>query len=291
VRSRLWSLVDPDVAHTQAVCRLRALVLVSTVVVTMAIAGSEGRDRLAASADARTTGGSPARSSPAAPSPTSLNRGTTTTTVGTSMAVAPSPASAPGLPATEPGTVPVLTRIDTTDPVVFITIDDGIVRSAATADALHRLGVPVTLFLVDDPVRVGRSYVSSLPDATVESHTSTHPDLRTLSEGRQRAEICGNVETIDDAFGHRATLFRPPYGNFDDGTRRAAAACGMRAIVLWSVVVDGGSISFRTTPRLRPGDIVLLHFTDDLPSDLQVLAERIEAAGLTVGSLEDYLRV
>jgi peptidoglycan/xylan/chitin deacetylase (PgdA/CDA1 family) len=289
VRSRIWALVDPNVAHTQAVCRLRALVLVSTVIVTIAVAGSEGRDRLAASADERTTDGSPGRGSPAVASPTSLAGGTTTT-VAASMPAPPSQPTTPGLPTTEPGTVPVLTRIDTTDPVVFITIDDGSVRSAATADALQRLGVPVTLFLVDDPVRVGRSYFSSLPDATVEAHTSTHPDLRTLSEARQRAEICGNVDTIEASFGHRPALLRPPYGNFNDDTRRAAAACGMRAIVLWSVVVEGGSISFRTTPRLRPGDIVLLHFTDALPSDLQVLAERIESAGLTVGSLEDYLR-
>lgn len=288
MRSRLWALVDPQVAHTQAVCRLRALVLVSSVVVTIAVAGSEGRDRLA-SADVGATDGSPGRSAPAAPSPTS--QAETTTTVGASLPAPPPQPATPGLPTTEPGTVPVLTRIDTTDPVVFVTIDDGSVRSAATADALRRMGVPVTLFLVDDPVRAGRSYFSSLPDATVEAHTSTHPDLRTLSEGDQRAEICGNVETIDATFGHRPTLFRPPYGNFDDDTRRAAAACGMRAIVLWNVVVERGAVSFRTTPHLRPGDIVLLHFTDVLPSDLQLLAERIEAAGLTVGSLEDYLGV
>ncbi len=44
-----------------------------------------------------------------------------------------------------------------------------------------------------------------------------------------------------------------------------------------------------TKRQLHRGDIILLHFTPTLYSDLQVLALRIAAAHLTVGPLENYI--
>ena len=60
-------------------------------------------------------------------------------------------------------------------------------------------------------------------------------------------------------------------------------------MVLWEVVVEDGQMRFRTVPQLRPGDIVLMHFTDGLPNDLRVLSEAIRYVGLHVGRLQDYL--
>ncbi|WP_052681286.1 hypothetical protein [Saccharothrix sp. ST-888] len=40
---------------------------------------------------------------------------------------------------------------------------------------------------------------------------------------------------------------------------------------------------------LRPGDVVLLHFTDTLASDLQRALTAAEAAGLTPAGLTGYL--
>jgi hypothetical protein len=71
-------------------------------------------------------------------------------------------------------------------------------------------------------------------------------------------------------------------------TRQAARACGMRAVVEWSAAMDGGELTVRGG-RLGPGDIVLLHFRPTLASDLALLLDKIRAAGLTVGRLEDYL--
>lgn len=281
---RVWRLLDPKVRHTQAVCRLRALVLASTTALAVSIIGSTGR--VHTSEAAATLAGTSSTEVPAKSARRSIQR--TTSTESATASVTRDNRSIQSL-LSQTATAPVITRIETTDPVVFVTIDDGTERSPEVADVLSELDMPVTLFLVDHPIDVGAGYFASLPGALVESHTRTHADLRVLSEADQRAEICGNADTIAAAFGSRPSLFRPPYGYHNDATHRAAADCGMSAVVLWNVVVEDGTISFRTVPRLRPGDIVLLHFTAGLPDDLRLLYERIRAAGLTVARLEDYL--
>jgi peptidoglycan/xylan/chitin deacetylase (PgdA/CDA1 family) len=128
-----------------------------------------------------------------------------------------------------------------------------------------------------------------LPDSLVESHTRSHPDLRTLPEEGQRAEICGNADTLERAFGRRPVLFRPPYGAYNEATMRAAAACGMKAVVLWEVSVNGADVGYRTLPQFRAGDILLMHFRSTFVTELRALADRADEAGLRFALLEDYL--
>jgi peptidoglycan/xylan/chitin deacetylase (PgdA/CDA1 family) len=206
---------------------------------------------------------------------------------GTSAATAPPVTLVPL--ASTPGVAPVITRVETTDPVVFLTIDDGHTRSPEVRAALEEVGVPVSLFLLDGPVQADAEFFRRLPDTVVESHTRTHADLTTLPEDAQRAEICGNADTLEGAFGRRPVLFRPPYGAYNEATTRAAAECGMAAIVLWEASVNGADVSFRTTPQLRAGDILLMHFRPSFVTELRALADRAGEAGLRFALLEDYL--
>lgn len=206
----------------------------------------------------------------------------------TAPTTAPPPVTLVPLAST-PGAAPVITRVETTDPVVFLTIDDGHTRNPEVRAALEELGVPVTLFLLDGPVQADPEFFRRLPDTLVESHSRTHPDLRTLPEEGQKAEICGNADRLEQAFGRRPVLFRPPYGAYNDGTKRAAAACGMKAIVLWEVSVNGADVEYRSVPQLRAGDILLMHFRPTFVTELRALADRADEAGLRFALLEDYL--
>src|SRR5438128_1702513 len=60
------------------------------------------------------------------------------------------------------GGVPVISRIATTDPVVFFTIDDGWVRDPAVLTFLRDHHVPVTLFVLPAPVHQGLSYFQAI---------------------------------------------------------------------------------------------------------------------------------
>src|SRR5439155_634315 len=61
-----------------------------------------------------------------------------------------------------------------------------------------------------------------------------HRHLPTLDRDAQRAEIAGPVELLASRYGVHATLFRPPYGEYDDQTRKTVAELGLR-FVLWTV--------------------------------------------------------
>ena len=193
-----------------------------------------------------------------------------------------------------PGPLPeVLTRVPTTDPVVFLTIDDGAVKDPEVLAKIRQAKVPVSLFLVESEARADVGYFADLvaAGASIQNHALTHPDLRTLSPAAQAREVCGWTTLGPQLFGGKApTLFRPPFGYFDDSVRRAAAGCGFSTMVLWHATVNDGVLLIQGREKLLPGDIILMHFRPDLSENLSVVFAALAAEGLGVGRLEDYVR-
>lgn len=207
---------------------------------------------------------------------------TTTTTTWPRTPVPERPAAAP---------VPVLSRIVTDDPVVFLTIDDGAVRDPRVADLLASARIPATLF-------VNESYYLSDPDyfarvasggGSINSHTRTHRRLTTLTEVQQRNEICGMRDVLARHLLAPGHLFRSPYGIQNATTQRVAATCGINAILMWRATINNGQVQYQQGDTLRPGDIVLSHFRADLYEGLVAFLFEAGRAGLTVAPIEDYL--
>ncbi|WP_338697216.1 polysaccharide deacetylase family protein [Streptomyces sp. Q6] len=204
------------------------------------------------------------------------------------------------LPPRGPGAVPpVVDRVPTRDKVVFLTYDDGAEKDPRFVDLVRDLRLPISMFLTHSVAAPGYGHFGTLRrlGAEVENHTLTHPFLPGLGYVGQHAEICGQQDRLRSRFGTAPRLLRPPYGNYDADTLRAAGACGIDAIVLWRASMqihdlryaDGGD-------RLHPGDIILTHFRG--PADLKGttltqmttrMLRRIQEQGFTVGRLEDYL--
>ncbi|WP_190066428.1 polysaccharide deacetylase family protein [Streptomyces griseocarneus] len=216
-------------------------------------------------------------------------------------------AAPPAPPAKKPvatsgpgGTPPVVRRIPTQDKVVFITIDDGAEKDPEFVKMAQDLKLPFTMFLTDDIARAGSGYgyfdrLRALGNG-VHNHTLGHPNLRTLPADAQRREICGQQDALEKRFGTRPTLFRPPYGNYNDATLTAAGGCGVRAVVLWEVTMQINDMRYAQGDSLRPGDIVLAHFRG--PGELKGtsmtkmvtnMLRSIQRQGYTVARLEDYL--
>jgi peptidoglycan/xylan/chitin deacetylase (PgdA/CDA1 family) len=193
------------------------------------------------------------------------------------------------LPAT--GKAQVFYRIPTTEPVIFLTIDDGIVKNQAGFEAMQQKGAVATLFLNDSMIKEDYDYFARWQAAgsSIQNHTVNHPYLRKLTFAQQKEEICTNGQTLQEVYGTPQTLFRAPYGEFNDDTLRAAAQCGVKALVNWSVLVHAGQISYQQASRLRPGDIVLLHFTENMERDLAAIFAAAQAQNLQIGRLEDWL--
>lgn len=195
------------------------------------------------------------------------------------------------LPPITNGLAPVISKIPTKQKVVFLTIDDGANKQPSELQMLKDNGLVASLFLTDSSISNNRAFFNDFIPAgnLIEDHTITHRNLRTLSYAEQKQEICGMADTMQKQYGRRPELFRPPGGDYNTDTQRAAAACGMKAVVLWIAKANGGSMQYQVGNTLQAGDIVLMHFRPEFAQDLQAFINAKNAAGLTVTLLEPWL--
>ncbi|HEV8555415.1 MAG TPA: polysaccharide deacetylase family protein [Actinophytocola sp.] len=190
------------------------------------------------------------------------------------------------------GRAPVIRRIPTDKPYVFITIDDGEIKDPNALSLITQSGFRPTMFLAQKFVAGEAAYFRDIRDQTgadIEDHTVNHPNLRGKPYAFQRKEICDDADAEAAEFGRRPVLFRPPYGNWDTNTQKAAADCGMRAVVLWTAAVNNGVVQFQEGDHLKAGDIVLMHFRTTFVQDYTAFVERARRDGLTAVPLPDFL--
>jgi len=211
---------------------------------------------------------------------------TTTTTV--------DPLFAPTTPPTRaPGPAPVIDAVATTDPVVFVTIDDGNVRDDAVIDWLRLKRMPVTAFPTENIANIDPAYFQRLQAADgayIQTHSISHPNLKRVSAAEQRRQICEPADRFTTLFGVRPRLFRPPYGDYNATTLKIAMECRYDAVVHWRASMNNGRLAV-AQGDLRAGDIVLMHFRTDLLQNLTALEGLLAARGLRVARLEDYVPV
>ncbi|MDI6098980.1 polysaccharide deacetylase family protein [Actinoplanes sp. NEAU-A12] len=203
---------------------------------------------------------------------------------------APAPPPQPiTLPAGD--SVEYLRRIPTDQKVAFLTIDDGYLKTPEAPELIAAAGVPVTLFLTTDAIKDDPAYFRPMVDAgaVIEAHTVTHAGLRGRSYDFQRREICDSADRLGAWFLRRPTLFRPPFGEKDATTLRAAKDCGMTAAFMWTETVHKGKVRYQEGKTVQPGDIILMHFREAFRDDFVAALKAIHRAGLTPALLEDYV--
>ncbi|KJY18463.1 polysaccharide deacetylase [Streptomyces sp. NRRL S-104] len=193
---------------------------------------------------------------------------------------------------------PVFTTVPTEDKVVFLTIDDGSEKDPEFLKMMQELKIPYTAFLSDYLVKDDYPYFKQMQAAgvTLNNHTLNHRYMPGLSYEQQREEICGQQDTIQKTFGKRPTLFRPPYGNYNDDTLKAAKSCGIKAVPLWNAEAFTNRMDYREWDRdLHPGDIILTHFRGKedwkgtMPDMIRHVMKTVTDKGYAVARLEDYL--
>lgn len=259
-----------------AACAILAIILATTA------CGRTDDDDAGRSIPATST--TVAETATAPPTTTSTLPPTTTTT-------APRWPSTPVPPLPAYGSAPVISRVDTTDPVIFLTIDDGMIRDPRVPEYLAANKIPVTLFLNEGPLRADPDYFLRVIAAggSINSHTRSHPDLRKLSATAQRNEICGMRAVIGEYALVPGHFFRAPYGGSNATTQTAVTSCGINAILFWHAALNDGRVQLQQGTKLQAGDIVLSHFRADLYDNLVALMAKAYAEGFAIASLDDYL--
>ncbi|MFJ8160612.1 polysaccharide deacetylase family protein [Streptomyces sp. NPDC096136] len=193
---------------------------------------------------------------------------------------------------------PVFTTVPTEDKVVFLTVDDGAEKDPEFIRMMQELKIPYTAFLSDYLVRDNYPYFKEMQAAgvTLNNHTLNHRYMPGLNYEQQREEICGQQDTIQKQFGKRPQLFRPPYGNYNQDTLRAAKSCGIKAVPLWNAEAFPNRMDYREWDRdLHPGDVILTHFRGredwkgTMPDMIRHVMKTVTDKGYAVARLEDYL--
>ncbi|MFG2086177.1 MULTISPECIES: polysaccharide deacetylase family protein [unclassified Spirillospora] len=199
------------------------------------------------------------------------------------------------------GLPPVIKNIETQDRVVFLTIDDGYTYDAEFVNLVRKEKVPMMTFLTSTYIKGQGQYFWAMRNAgsVMENHTVSHPNMATLGPDAQKKEICEASDQIQKQYGRRPEILRPPFGSFNETTRRMAKECGIKSILLWSAEfyngTSGPGVGFNGFARgdggkgFKPGDIVLMHYRKGLAQQLQMILNWIEQAGFRPAAVENYL--
>ena len=152
-------------------------------------------------------------------------------------------------------------------------------------DILSKYNIKVTFFVVGEWVDKYPESVKALADAGHEimNHSNDHAHFNSLSAEEIVADINACNDKIQAVTGVRPTLFRPPYGEYDDHVISAVRGMGMEPIQ-WDVdsldwkELPAGEITQRVTSKVQPGSIVLfhnaaLHTPEALPGIIEALLQ------------------
>ena len=164
-------------------------------------------------------------------------------------------------------------------------------------DILEQYGVNTTFFVVGDWADRYPESVQALAEAgnEVMNHSSSHAHFSTLSTNEINADISACNDKIEAITGARPTLFRCPYGEYDDHVIKAVNALGMTA-VQWDVDsldwkgISADQITRRVLDRVQPGSIVLFHnAAEHTPEALPKILESLLSDGYRVVPVSQIL--
>jgi peptidoglycan/xylan/chitin deacetylase (PgdA/CDA1 family) len=99
----------------------------------------------------------------------------------------------------------------------------------------------------------------------VGTHGEVHAHLPMHDADEQRTEIFGPVKMLRERYAHEATLFRPPYGEYNDVTIAVVNMLGLR-FIQWNIesgdpdpTLSAEQILTGVANRAKPGSIIVFH--------------------------------
>ena len=179
----------------------------------------------------------------------------------------------------------VVWSVPTTARVVFITVDDGWYPSNSVLAIMRAQHVPISAFLIANAAQEHPDYWRAFLAAggDIENHTLSHPDL--TKESPQDA--VSQIETAQKylASFSAPTLFRPPYGDYNQTVCQAVYQAGIKHVIMWNAVMSDNGLQTYNGKPLEPGSIILLHWNPGLGTQLGKLLAILNQEHLGVASL------
>lgn len=185
------------------------------------------------------------------------------------------------------------------DRLLALTFDDGPDPQVTpmVLASLKRHGAHATFFVLGRNVRRWPELVkqAAAEGHVIGSHGYSHPERCSPAEAKR--QLRDTADLIEQATGHRPTLFRPPYGIATSNLCQTALSQGYAAF-LWTISsADSRPIGAETIARNvihtpNPGDIVLLHDGGGHAATAKALEQiltELEASGFRFVTLPNLL--
>ena len=179
-------------------------------------------------------------------------------------------------------------NVDTNEKVLSISFDAawGRANTEEILNILDRYDVRTTFFLVGFWAEKHPDLVAEIVERGHEigNHSATHPHMSQLSDAQIREELKKCSDLVKSITGTPTTLFRPPYGEYNDAVVRISREEGYEC-VQWNVdSLDWKNLGTENMVRqctkdVNPGDIVLFHndskyILEALPQILEYYTEK-----------------
>lgn len=178
--------------------------------------------------------------------------------------------------------------VEREDKVISVTFDAswGGDQTMGILDLLDEYNAKCTFFLVGIWVEKYPELVKEIHARGHEigNHSATHVHMPQVSESKMRQELKEMSDMTEELIGVRPTLFRPPYGDYNNKVVTVSREEGYE-VVQWSVDsldwknrgVD--DLIQRATKNVQQGDIILFHndsqyILDALPTILKTYQEQ-----------------
>ena len=153
-------------------------------------------------------------------------------------------------------------------------------------ETMEKHGVKCTFFAVEFWVEKYPEYAKKIVDAGHElgTHSKTHPYMSKLSASEMQTELQSSSAAIERVTGIKPTLFRPPYGDYNNALIETATGLGLYTIQ-WDVDsldwknLSATEIALRIINGVKSGSIILchnngLHTAESLPMIFSTLQNR-----------------
>lgn len=186
-----------------------------------------------------------------------------------------------------PRLVPIYS-VEREDKVVSISFDCawGVEHTDDILKALKVSDVHATWFMVEFWTEKYPEYVKKIDEGGHEigTHSSTHSYMSKQNSEEIKLELATSSEAIKNITGKEVSLFRPPYGDYDDELIRTASELGYYTIQWDTDSLDWKDLSapdlaMRVINNVKNGSIILmhnngLHTAEAVPIILETLKNR-----------------
>ncbi len=190
--------------------------------------------------------------------------------------------------------------VQTEEKKVALTFDCawGADKTDAILETLERYDAKATFFAVEFWAEKYSDKLKKLAQSgrvEIGTHSATHPHMNSLSKTQIELELSSSVASIENITGVKPTLFRAPFGEYNDTLIETAEEQGLFT-VQWDVDsldwkgVKSEKMASKIISRVKEGSIVLMHNDGEHTAEaLPAIIEGLKNKGFTLVTVGELI--